>query len=88
MQQIAILMGCAILPHLRNLVEIIEHGKIPILNLWKHPKCCDSLSVIFYVTYVGFKQKSYNMLFLGSSCYHYQNAVTAGVSITLVISGH
>ncbi|XP_039260143.2 splicing factor 3B subunit 1-like [Styela clava] len=25
-QQIAILMGCAILPHLRNLVEIIEHG--------------------------------------------------------------
>lgn len=26
-QQIAILMGCAILPHLRNLVEIIEHGK-------------------------------------------------------------
>ncbi|XP_047135870.1 splicing factor 3B subunit 1 isoform X1 [Hydra vulgaris] len=27
-QQIAILMGCAILPHLRNLVEIIEHGLI------------------------------------------------------------
>ena len=26
-QQIAILMGCAILPHLRNLVEIIEHGE-------------------------------------------------------------
>lgn len=26
-QQIAILMGCAILPHLKNLVEIIEHGK-------------------------------------------------------------
>lgn len=25
-QQIAILMGCAILPHLRSLVEIIEHG--------------------------------------------------------------
>ncbi len=25
-QQIAILMGCAILPHLKNLVEIIEHG--------------------------------------------------------------
>lgn len=25
-QQIAILMGCAILPHLRGLVEIIEHG--------------------------------------------------------------
>lgn len=27
-QQIAILMGCAILPHLKNLVEIIEHGEL------------------------------------------------------------
>lgn len=27
-QQIAILMGCAILPHLRSLVEIIEHGQL------------------------------------------------------------
>ncbi|CAO2178872.1 unnamed protein product [Urochloa humidicola] len=27
-QQIAILMGCAILPHLKSLVEIIEHGLI------------------------------------------------------------
>ncbi|XP_075255786.1 splicing factor 3B subunit 1-like isoform X2 [Convolutriloba macropyga] len=27
-QQISILMGCAILPHLRNLVEIIEHGLV------------------------------------------------------------
>ena len=26
--QVAILMGCAILPHLRNLVEIIEHGLV------------------------------------------------------------
>lgn len=26
-QQISILMGCAVLPHLRSLVEIIEHGK-------------------------------------------------------------
>ena len=25
-QQIAILMGCAVLPHLKNLVDIIEHG--------------------------------------------------------------
>ena len=25
-QQIAILMGCAILPHLRSLVEVVEHG--------------------------------------------------------------
>ena len=25
-QQISILMGCAILPHLKSLVEIIEHG--------------------------------------------------------------
>ena len=56
-QQIAILMGCAILPHLRNLVEIIEHGKICILNLWKHPICCDSMSVMLYVTYVSLKEK-------------------------------
>jgi splicing factor 3B subunit 1 len=27
-QQIAILMGCAILPHLRSLVEIVEHGLV------------------------------------------------------------
>ncbi|VDP77193.1 unnamed protein product [Echinostoma caproni] len=27
-QQISILMGCAILPHLRSLVEIIEHGLV------------------------------------------------------------
>lgn len=27
-QQIAILMGCAILPHLKALVEIIEHGLV------------------------------------------------------------
>ena len=26
-QQISILLGCAILPHLKSLVEIIEHGK-------------------------------------------------------------
>lgn len=32
-QQIAILMGCAILPHLRNLVEIIEHGNFCIISL-------------------------------------------------------
>ena len=25
-QQIAILLGCAVLPHLKSLVEIIEHG--------------------------------------------------------------
>ena len=25
-QQIAILMGCAVLPHLRQMVEIVEHG--------------------------------------------------------------
>lgn len=49
-QQIAILMGCAILPHLRNLVEIIEHGmeflypeqwvikaRWPPLNLFRRP---------------------------------------------------
>jgi splicing factor 3B subunit 1 len=27
-QQISILMGCAILPHLKSLVEIIEHGLV------------------------------------------------------------
>jgi hypothetical protein len=27
MQQIAILMGCAIVPHLKSLVEIVENGK-------------------------------------------------------------
>ena len=33
-QQIAILMGCAILPHLKNLVEIIEHGKISYFTIF------------------------------------------------------
>lgn len=33
-QQIAILMGCAILPHLKNLVEIIENGKESITCLF------------------------------------------------------
>ena len=28
MQQIAILVGCAVLPHLRQMVEIIEHGLV------------------------------------------------------------
>lgn len=32
-QQIAILMGCAILPHLKSLVEIIEHGKFHYIFL-------------------------------------------------------
>lgn len=30
-QQIAILMGCAILPHLKSLVEIIEHGMLFVI---------------------------------------------------------
>lgn len=34
-QQIAILMGCAILPHLKSLVEIIEHGNWIFLHLSK-----------------------------------------------------
>lgn len=33
-QQIAILMGCAILPHLKSLVEIIEHGKYTTCLFW------------------------------------------------------
>lgn len=40
-QQIAILMGCAILPHLRSLVEIIEHGKF-----------CFSRQGFFYSLYI------------------------------------
>lgn len=60
-QQIAILMGCAILPHLRNLVEIIEHGKMPMLNFWKHPSCCNSLcNNLSYLCYL--KEKCYNMV--------------------------
>ena len=30
-QQIAILMGCAVLPHLKSLVEIIENGRLAVL---------------------------------------------------------
>lgn len=44
-QQIAILMGCAILPHLKNLVEIIEHGELE-----KPFKVLDSLSCKSYKT--------------------------------------
>lgn len=42
-QQISILMGCAILPHLKSLVEIIEHGSF----MW-----------FFFVSY-AFKYFSY-----------------------------
>lgn len=31
-QQIAILMGCAVLPHLKSLVEIIENGGREVLG--------------------------------------------------------
>ena len=31
-QQIAILMGCAVLPHLKSLVEIIENGGRAVLG--------------------------------------------------------
>ena len=27
-EQIAILMGCAVLPHLKQMVEIVEHGLV------------------------------------------------------------
>jgi splicing factor 3B subunit 1 len=33
-QQIAILLGCAILPHLKSLVEIIEHGKKKVISFF------------------------------------------------------
>ena len=42
-QQIAILMGCAILPHLKSLVEIIEHGKYSICNYG----ICSKIRTIF-----------------------------------------
>lgn len=42
-QQIAILMGCAILPHLKSLVEIIEHGKKVGFSL---------ISGMFFIQYV------------------------------------
>ena len=40
-QQIAILMGCAILPHLRALVEIIEHGLVD-----EQQKVCSNISPV------------------------------------------
>jgi splicing factor 3B subunit 1 len=40
-QQIAILMGCAVLPHLRSLVEIIEDGLKD-----EHIKVCQSLHLL------------------------------------------
>ena len=46
-QQIAILMGCAILPHLKSLVEIIEHGKYSICNYGKCSKILYSYLFLF-----------------------------------------
>lgn len=42
-QQIAILMGCAILPHLKNLVEIIEHGEKIFLT--------NSVAILMFIAY-------------------------------------
>ena len=39
-QQIAILMGCAILPHLKSLVEIIEHGECWSVQQEASTSCC------------------------------------------------
>jgi len=39
-QQISILMGCAILPHLKSLVEIIEHGMEPYFQVLLLLKLC------------------------------------------------
>jgi splicing factor 3B subunit 1 len=45
-QQIAIMMGCAVLPHLRNLVDCIAHGlsddqqpNVLLANLASAPRC-------------------------------------------------
>jgi splicing factor 3B subunit 1 len=48
-QQIAILMGCAILPHLKSLVEIIEHGRFVNINSFIF-----KLSIIFFQFYIAF----------------------------------
>ena len=45
-QQIAILMGCAILPHLRNLVEIIEHGNHDLFCYKKYIKYFNPLNPV------------------------------------------
>ena len=41
-QQIAILMGCAVLPHLKSLVDIVKHGE-PVdsisVGVWTNPPC-------------------------------------------------
>lgn len=39
-QQISILLGCAILPHLKSLVEIIEHGIKLALVLFQTLSSC------------------------------------------------
>ena len=41
-QQISILMGCAVLPHLKSLVEIIEHGKV-IIFISDSARCRDRI---------------------------------------------
>ena len=43
LQRISVLMGCAILPHLKSLVEIIEHGKKRGFSI---------ISGMFFVQYV------------------------------------
>ena len=55
-QQIAILMGCAILPHLRNLVEIIEHGKITVVlkALYMNSEFCKEEQYAMYSQPVTF----------------------------------
>ena len=59
-QQIAILMGCAILPHLKSLVEIIEHGELSnylAVQTVAYPKVSLSLDIRnIIVTKLKFKQ--------------------------------
>ena len=51
-QQIAILLGCAVLPHLKALVDIVKHGltdenqKVHLLH-GRCPACCGVACVLY-----------------------------------------
>lgn len=49
--QIAILMGCAVLPHLRQMVEIVEHGLVD--EQQKVRKLGRSVLFLFFAFMVG-----------------------------------
>jgi len=78
-QQIAILMGCAILPHLKNLVEIIEHGKLPVTEvvIFNHKMYLRYLldiqiHILIYIKknprHVMMNKITYNLILLNHGC--------------------